>query len=386
MKFITCVLLVILPCTVTLAQKFSYNQGEASTKNYYEEIPYETINGKIFVYPEIAGVKHKFLFDTGAPAAIDQDLGIKSGAKIIHTDVAVDAYGNKDSIRVMGIDLKLGSTTFTNVPAITLIPAFYKCWGVEGVIGSNLLHNSIVSINAAKHTIIITDQESKLALSEKKFLPLMLNEQSDPKVKLTFGDKTELLLGFDTGDSELLRISEDGMNRLKKAGACEVIAKGYGANSFSGAGAQKAADKYRFQIPVIIICGYRFEHIITESNKQVVPGFGTKLLNYGVVTLDYINKKFYFEGTTTTIDLYEKQWPFHPTLSGDKLVVGVVWKDSSIGFKPGEQITAVNDVDYSHINLCDLLNNKSILDGKETATLTIKDDKGVERKVQIDKR
>lgn len=388
MKSIFYILVLLLNSTFCLAQTFTFNQGGTSSKNYYEEVPYETINGKMFVSVEIAGQKHKFLFDTGAPVAISKELATQAGSMAVHKDIFKDAFGNKDSSLVISLDsIQLGKLIFNHLPAITIIPNFYKCWHVDGVIGSNLLRNSIVSIDPVKHIIILTDHEEKLPLKNKKSIPLIttIGAQSDPKIMVRFKDKIDVQLGFDTGDSNFLRIPEDYMNRLKKSGVYEIISKGFGANSISVMGAEKNADKYRLKIPFLNISDSRFENVFIETSKNAIPGIGAKLLEYGIVTLDFIHNKFYFDATNSSNDLNEKQWPFQPTVTGDKLVIGVVWEKAINQVKPGQQIIAVNDVDYSKINLCDMVNNKPILAGKETATITVKDELGNIKKLQISK-
>jgi len=338
---------------------------------------------------EIAGKKHKFLFDTGAPVAISKELAAELNAGVIHRDKVVDATGARDSVSVVMLDsIKLGGLSFGQIPAITLFPDFYKCWGIDGVIGSNLMRNSIVCINSAKHIIIFTDQADKLALKPENSVPLVSNksQQSDPIIKIKLKNKVILDLGFDTGDNSFLRMSEYLMNSITKAGVYETLAKGYGANTISGLGLQKNAEKYLIKIPVLSIGSAQFTNLITETNKGGIPAIGSKLLDYGIVTLDFIHGRFYFDATNAVNDLNEKQWPFQPTVMANKLIIGVVWDNSPNVVKPGEQIIAINDVDYSTINLCDILNNKAILAGKDEATITIKNEDGKVRKIQISKQ
>jgi hypothetical protein len=388
MKFFLSVLALVLCVTVCPAQSFTFNQGGTQAKNYYQELPYENINGKIIVSVELAGKKHKFLFDTGAPVALNNELAVSLNAAVIHKILAQDAFGHQDSVAVVKVDdIKLGNIDFNSTPALTLFPDFFKCWGVEGVIGSNLLRNSVVSIQNDKHIIIITDQPDKLVLNNKHSAPLITsgNNQSDPVVRVKVNDKATMDLGFDTGDNGFLRIPEDLMNKLAKFNVFELMAKGFGASSAGEMGLQKNADKYRLKFPVLTIGSAVFTNVITETNKQAVPGIGTKLLEYGTVTLDFIHGKFYFEANSETNDLNEKQWAFSPALVGDKLVVGVVWGNAANDVKPGQQITTINGTDYSKVALCDVLTSKSILGGSEAATITIKDEQGNVKTIHIKK-
>jgi hypothetical protein len=65
----------ILFFTITVnAQKYSFKTGSPSPRNYYTEINYEDVNGKIIIPVCIEGETYRFLFDTGAPNLISKAL------------------------------------------------------------------------------------------------------------------------------------------------------------------------------------------------------------------------------------------------------------------------------------------------------------------------
>jgi hypothetical protein len=386
MKILTCLFLLISP--ICLAQNFTYNQGGTDAKNYYEEIPYENINGKIFISGEIVGKKHRFLFDTGAPCSISKELAAELNAKALHKDLITDAYLHSDSATIVELnDLKLGGLTFNHIPTITLFPDFYKCYHIDGVIGSNLFRHSIVSIVNSKHIMIFTDQEAKLKLDRKNSVPLISKDgsQSDPQIRILMKNNLKLTIPFDTGDSNFFRISDEAVTALKPYALFDTLARGYGASTLSLMGMQDAANKYLYKVASFSVGNGLFTNLVIESNKDAIPAIGSKLLDYGTVTLDFINGRFYFDANKTMNDLGEKQWPIQPTFADNKFIVGVVWQKATGLIKQGEQILAADGVDYSHITLCDLINLTPPLNAKESAVLTLKDAQGNIRKVTIKK-
>jgi hypothetical protein len=403
MKHFLWIFLLLPSALPSSAQSLTLNQGGISATNYYEELPYETLNGKLFVYVELAGKKYKFLFDTGAPVMVSKELADILAAPVLHKEMLTDAYGGKDSTLIVRIDsIRVGKLVFNGIPAIDGTPGFYKCWNVEGVLGSNIFRNSIVCIDPARHLIVVTDQLDRLPLKDKKGIPLItdIGEQSDPKIKIRFGKNVDAVFGFDTGDAEFLRIPEEYMNRFKEAGLCDIVWKGYGSHEFGMTGASRAADKYLLKFPALTVCNSSFKNALVETDKQASAAIGARLLDYGSVTLDFLHKKFYFNAIDSAratdpanatparaIDVYEKQWPFQPSIDGDQLVIGVVWDNAfSKEIRPGEQIMAVNDIDVGHIDFCDILTKKPLLAGKDQAIITIKDELGNIKKLQISKQ
>lgn len=386
---ITAILFTLLIATsFCQAQTFTMNQGGTDSKNYFEEIPYQDVNGKMFVEVMIGGKKHKFLFDTGATVAVSNAIVADLHLELIHKGTFTDVNRNTDSTEIVEVnDLHLGGLTFNHVPAVTLIPDFYACWGVDGVIGSNLLRGSIVSMSAARHIITLTDQLDKLNLKSKNSGPLIANaRQSDPSILIVLKNKLRLTIPFDSGDSGFLRMSDDMLTRFSKYGVFDTVAKGYGASGVGAFGLQKAASKYLVKVPFLTIASARFDGLVTETNKNDIPAIGSKILEYGTFTLDFIHGKFYFDPINPNTTLDSRQWPFEPSFAADKLIIGVAWDTADPRLKPGDQILAIDDRDYSHVTLCDMLNNRSQLYKKDSVVVTVKNEKGEVVKVTVERK
>ncbi|TDO21630.1 retropepsin-like aspartic protease [Pedobacter duraquae] len=385
MKRISLFFLMMSVTLITQAQTFTYNAGGAAGKNYYQELPYQDINGKMIVQVKVGGQTANFLFDTGAPTSISKELAKASGATFLRNAPVTDAGGLKDSTSVvLPKSIRLGEVEFNDIPAVTLVPDFFKCWGVTGIIGSNLLRNSVVQIDAVKKRIILTDQPEKLNLNPKNAIPLLLSKgQSDPRIQIKLAKKVSMTMGFDTGDNSFLRLSEDFMNQLSKSKVFEVLSEGYGATRISAFGEQKAADKFLLRFANFELGSGKFSNVVTYTDKNGIPGIGTKLLEYGLVTLDYMDKKFYFEPYKEITDLNETRWPFELSLDGDKLIFGAVWKSAAGQLKQGEQILAINEKEYPAVSLCQMLTSPSVFKGLTSAVLKIKDADGAIRTVTV---
>ncbi len=386
MKYLVNFLFIIISSCNGFAQTFTFNSGGTTAKHYYVEIPYETINSKIFINVELAGKKRRFLFDTGSPTAINKDLAAELKLQLLNKNIAMDAHGNQDTIPIIILKkIKIGALDFSYIPAIKMIPSFLKCWDAEGIVGSNILRNSIVKIFPDKHLIILTDDEDKFSLKNKTSIPLTENSylQNFPSFKILIKDKVNVEFGFDTGDPGFLLLSENYMRQLNQFNVFEILSKGYGSHKVGAFGLQENEDTYRLKFNFLKIGDARFDNVITETDKNGLPRIGAKLLDYGAVTIDFIHRKFYFEATNVQIDLNEKQWPFRPVISDHKLLAGMVWGKLKDQIKQGQQIIAIDGITYDQVELCDWIHSKSVFDNKEKITLTIKDEGGKIKTVEI---
>jgi Aspartyl protease len=389
MKILSLVLTALLLTHSGTAQVYNLNQGGATHNYYYEEIPYEVIKGKIIIPVEINGKSRKFLLDTGAPTQLSKALTIELNPQVLASDIKlIDGYHNEVKSNILMINsLKLGSIEFDSIPALSFMPDFLKCWGVEGIIGSNLIRNAIVQFNAVEKKIILTDDDKKLSPMRDSGTPILanVNPESSPYIVVQLGDHANEEILFDTGEESFYVMTSGAMDRLRHLHVFEILSAGYGSNAFGEAGAEKRADKYRIRVNALRVNGAVFTNVMTESIRNSANNgnrMGSKLLEYGKVTLDYRHAKFHFEPFKDTIDLNEKKWPLSPTIANGQLLVGIVWGAFSKQASPGEQILAIDGTSYETIDPCVIMTSTRLITN-DKAVITLKDKKGNVRRLEI---
>lgn len=123
----------------------------------------------------------------------------------------------------------------------------------------------------------------------------------------------------------------------------------------------------------LLISGINFKNVITETTHSANSRIGSAILNYGTVTLDYINKRFYF---CPTLNTTQRTWGIAPIFKDNRFVVGVIW-DKSLSDKVnlGDEILQIDDIDYQSANFCDFVNGsvKTLSDDKNEVTIVLKD-------------
>src|SRR5690554_2731746 len=72
-KFSILILLLLFTVACTNFSKI-YNSGSITSSNYYSEVIYETRLDLIILPVQIRGETYQFLFDTGAPNVISNEL------------------------------------------------------------------------------------------------------------------------------------------------------------------------------------------------------------------------------------------------------------------------------------------------------------------------
>lgn len=372
-------------------QKFTMNQGATIQKGYFTEIDYENVRGKIIVNGSINGKNYRFIVDTGAPNIITKALFTALNPTVLSKIPIKDSNGKMDSLTVVQLNkIALGNVVFDEIPALVANDSFiFDCYKVDGFIGSNMLRNSIIQFSSKDSKLILTDQLEKLALTKKHSSDLFLTEtQSSPyfKIKVKGQNKGTIELLFDSGMEGLYDLALKHYAILEKKNIFTVLAKSKGRKSIGFHGSGDETDQYQLRLPELNINGAILKNLSVYTTASENSRIGSDLLKYGFVTIDYKNKKIYFEPFEASIDLYHKSFPVSSILVENKVVIGVIWDEklkSQINL--GDELITVDDVDYTNIDKCDLLTKKKIFEGKDRAELTLRGSNGVIKKIMVSK-
>lgn len=386
-KFFAMLVLAISGVLSIHAQPVDFNQGKFADSNYLIELPFETVRGKIVVTIRIAEEARKFIVDTGAPTAISQELYQKLNSEIVSVEQVSDVNNQMDSLLVVRMDqIQVGNAIYEDIPALVINDGILTdCFKVDGLIGSNLLRNSIVQFDDRNGIIRITNDLENVNVLNAKQADIVLDRQSSPILTIRFGKYASEMLLFDSGSDEFYSMSNQNMQKFKKSNAYDVVGKSKGSNSMGINGVGGNAETYKLHIPSMLINETEIRNTISESNVDFNSRIGRPLLDLGVFTLDFQKKKSYFEPYASSEELNESFWDIDPTFIDGKLAVGKIWAKELKKIEVGDQILAVNDINTSSISMCEFLMDSPFRDLAK-ATITVKSKDGKVHIVEIVKR
>lgn len=375
--------------TLCNSQNINLNQGNTKEEKYYAEVEFEYINGKIIIPVKIENKSYRFLLDTGAPNCITKNLHNILKPTLIKKNNVTDAHNNKSIMNVVQIPvLEIGDIVFQNSVALSSNDEknlAFDCFNLDGFIGSNMLRNSIIQIDIKKKILRITNDIEKLNFNKKNGLKISLTgNQSSPyiwiKLKHKKTAKEQVLL--DTGMKGFYDISNRSYNLLKNEEIIKVINTGSGSKGIGLFGNAKIGNQLRVVIPEINILNSTFLNITTTTTNDENSRVGIGLFENGIGTLDYMNRKFYFDEYNSVTDLSEKTQGFSATILDNKLSIGIVW-DENLKDKiyTGDEIIELNGINYENYQICDLISKKSIFKDIEIKEITIKSKDGELKKI-----
>jgi predicted aspartyl protease len=365
---------------VALGQRNHFTKGLDIDKNYYTEITFEFISEKIIIPVVIEGQEYKFILDTGAPNVISKKLKKNIKSKHISSINVTDATSKKDKLDIVSIPLiTIGGVSFRNSPTLTDNSdnnILFDCLGIDGIIGSNILYKSILQIDLNRKIIILTDKAKQLKLNIDNASKLdLVNAQKSPYVWITLGNtnKVKEHLLIDTGMKGFYDLTINNLEFLNKNKVSKILSSSIGSTSISLFGSAKESQQYQVHIPDLKLNNATFKNVLAETTSDTNSRLGTEILNYGIVTINFKNKRFYFESNKTKNNINEETIGFKPTIINNKLVVGMVWNDQlkkEMNF--GDEIIKINDMDIASIPLCNFINGEIQITNKKAFEMTIK--------------
>ena len=367
------------PVKFTTAQNSdNLNQGSIKQESYFQKIPYQNIDGWLIVPVSINGKTYNFCFDTGAPLTISDKILRELNLPIIRQEKIEDLSGRREEMRVILLpELHLHGITFIDTPGLVFNEEssesvdHLECYGIDGFIGSNMLRNSAVQIDEQSKHIIITNNVGRLSIEKKIYQYMELDpDQSCPFIKIRFHKGEQVLYDrkvvFDTGAAgSFYRMKIDSYNWCNDndcAGLINKITESEGSFALSAHGTNEKQQHLLLNIPKLNINGTIFNNVVTYTTNGSTSIIGSKLLEYGKVTLDFINKRFYFEAfdNIKTDDLSKRPWAIGPTWRNGKLVVGIIWdKKLESQINLGDEVLSINGIDISSMSLCEYENRPS---------------------------
>lgn len=360
--------------------------------HYSLELPYENVNGKLMVSATVDGQKGRFCFDTGAPLYISSALAKKIGTEAQRSQGIIDAAGHKLTVgsTVVGkLVLGEGTSTLTfEGPKANIIPEgnMIEGFGLDGIIGCDIMPHSVVRFDSKRQVIIITDDATPFQISPRCRMQMDMNKQNCPFVQINVGNGVIETPLFDSGSPALYSIGEETAHRAIEAGAVQELQKGISTSGFGLGGESAASESSRVKIKDLRIGMGKLRNVVSQTQ----PGgtlIGTSLLKYGYVTLDFEHKAFYFEPfESTPIDCYEKHWDLDITYHEGSILVAGAWGDIRSQVELGEEIIAVDGKALAKVSLEEALQGNLLKISADKATLTLRRKDQTEHTVVITKQ
>lgn len=345
----------------------SMNEGYLINKeSFFFSIPFQnSSDSAAIVLVNINGKKKRFMIDTGAPLAISQALQKELQFPILLSTNLKDSNGDTARVEIVRTNnVSIGQLQFKDIPALILDfqqPVF-SCDSIDGLIGSNLLRLLAIQFNKPEQKIYFSSNVDSFHFGKTTFSTEMeLNKvQSDPVIKLGINQLVDDSTLYDSGDKTLYTISKFKLDSFikKEVFINKIIATGTGVSSQGIVAKRKDTVKTCIlKVDFLLLGKAAIKNIYTEPTPAIQSRMGRGLWNYGLVTLDYPQKQFYFTPYNKEQEMIPvSHYGFYYQERDGKLLVSVVWNNSKAfeyGLKPGCEIIQFGNFIPANVSKCE---------------------------------
>lgn len=303
MQQVLLLIFLVIPLFFVQTQKISYpidcNQSQLSQTSFLDTIPFQFIHDNIIIEATFDGYKGNFVLDTGAPTVLSQSFYKK--LNITPTGyIRVRDAGNQvqEQAYLVLPQATIQTAQFWDIPALIMdleqTPLKDSPIKIDGLIGSNQLKDVVLQIDFAKKVLILSDNAQQLGLHKKEGLKIKLDDTKRPFVKVNVsGKKAEVLI--DTGFNGLYAMPMDFFRFHQKHFMQHALKKGRATSSYTGLYGDATDETLPLiRCPYLEIGDVVLEKVVTLPYPGREGLLGTELLEEGVMTIDYVEKRFYF--------------------------------------------------------------------------------------------
>ncbi|MGJ1470802.1 aspartyl protease family protein [Sphingobacterium spiritivorum] len=374
-------IMVFLLALPAICHAQNLNAAKIHNSNFCDTIPFEYVKNKIIVKLTIENKERRFILDTGAPLLISEQLRAELNLKSKHKIETTDVTGRSNDIPVVKMpEIQFGNVSFSNAQALVYdlsASGLLQCFAVDGLLGSTILKHCIVQIDLEKKWIILTDRIENFRVLPDERMALAFDKNSRPFLDIKIAESTPFRVLFDSGSDKLLALSYLTYSELNKKREAKALYKGKGSVSSGLFGAGKEGEELIILLNQLEIGPGILDSIVTNvSENKNKNAIGMPVGKFGIITLDYLHKHFYFHPyQTRQIVTNGNFYGFDSQLVNDDYIASVVYEGSNAekaGLKRGDIILQINEYKVDEFkDICQLFFGNYFTG--ESLNLTVKD-------------
>ncbi|NOU62241.1 aspartyl protease family protein [Marinifilum caeruleilacunae] len=291
---LTGILLVLTTaCSVKWDKAISY--GSLASTNINENVEIEIQNKLIIVPVRLEGKTYRFLFDTGAPFSISQQIQDDLECKLISKGNIKDSDHNRKAVNWVQVDsISIGGATFLNQTAFVgdfQANPLLACMEIDGIVGSNLMRHCKWTIDQEKNMLSLFSSIDATDDTDSISIPFRSDAQYNIYIDVNIGQAKVKNILVDYGSNGSVALSNEIFSTLKerKIISDPFIEKGSKQSGIIG----EAVDLYR---EITYSDSVRFHQqglndVMIRTGKTVSLGNG--LLSRFRISIDWENQKLH---------------------------------------------------------------------------------------------
>lgn len=343
---------------------------ELTETNYIKEIPFSFDYGVPIIKASINDIEYNFLFDTGMPTVLSENITKQLNLKSIRSEMGSDVNGNKKEESLFMVkEIIVAGISFKQVETLSIdLKSGFEigCLNLDGVIGNNLIKDAIWEIDYEKKVIRLTDNINNFKIPENtpiiKFKTNAKKGSYSPKIAITINKKKKKNVLFDTGATSGINLPLAFYSSVIDANKSVEYYGQASAAIYGKGGIKTYVDS---KVVSIKIDDLQLQNQIVTFNENY-PLVGNKLFENFKIVISYDEHKIYMIKQKECTHTLLENFGFTSAVVDQKAMVSIIYKNSNAekkGLQLGDEIVTINDFNSSELiaeDACGFLLNNPI--------------------------
>ncbi len=292
-------MLFLYGCSVSWTKAIQY--GSVVPAEFQDTVQFKVQNGLIFLDVKINGERFKFLYDTGAPFSISEEIQEEFSFKKVSSGHIKDSDHNRKAIDWVQVDsIQIGGITFLDQTAFVgdfSANPVIKCIGFDGIVGSNLMRHSNWIIDPVSEEIIMSSDLKADWINGLSEVPFSANNQYSMRIDVNIGRATIHNVLVDFGSNRSVSLSDEILSVLKDRNIANIFLEERGFRQTGIVGEPVKVKKEVTITDSLSLGGLPLSDVMIETGKTV--SLGTDVLTRYHVVIDWDQHHLYLKDAKT---------------------------------------------------------------------------------------
>jgi predicted aspartyl protease len=376
-KLVLLTLFIALTSAGCSSTKKLFLTGEAPQVEYTAQIPFTRTLKLIVVEVEMGGEPRRFMFDTGAPMVVSEELAKEFDMKVVTTVNVGDSNGKERKQEFVRMpEFAIGSQTFGGFTAVVVdldLSPVIACLDIDGIIGANVMCRAHWKIDYEDQVLYFSNVDEFIPeVDDATVIPFRTKASFTPVVDLMIDSALVEDVTFDTGSASAVSISRDRVPNFKAISENAMVSYGYISSGIYGTTADTA---HYFQAPVSIGESTVPNMLMSVQKNKGKALLGTSYFDDFDLVLNWKQKQAYLIPRSDSVDMTLRSLGLSFLKRDDQLIIGSVTlgkQADKAGLTFSDRVLEFNGIDCSTITPEQFCEIRSILDQKDgPVTITV---------------
>ncbi len=357
-------------------------KGDDPKTEYSTQVPFTRTTKLIIVEVEMDGKPRRFLFDTGAPMVVSEELAEEFDMKVVATAKVGDSNNQERKQEFVRMpEFSIGAQQFSDFTAVVVdldYSPVVACLDIDGILGANMMCRAYWKIDYENQILYFSNVDEFIPeeVDDATVIPFRTKASFTPVVDLTIDSTVVKNVTFDTGSASAVSIARDRVPNFQANAEDAIVRHGYISSGIYGATADTA---HYFSKSVGVGNSTVPNMLLSVQKNKGKALLGTSYFDEFDLILNWRQKRAFLVPKSDSVEMALRSLGLSFMKQEDKLIIGsvIIGKQADkAGLVFNDRVLKFNGIDCASITPDQFCEIQSILEQKDESVTILVENKG----------